>query len=107
MAIPNHDVPFGLGFIPTEADYIYMARLCKERVRARLTHTSFDYPICPYTMSLAYYFVGASKPQMPPDGIIGGINTTQEAELQCLIHQQQLSDGGPDTSTSVFITLSS
>ncbi|KAL6348381.1 hypothetical protein AAG906_005686 [Vitis piasezkii] len=24
MAIPNHDVPFGLGFIPTEADYRYM-----------------------------------------------------------------------------------
>ena len=34
MAIPDHDVPFGLGFIPTEADYRYMTRLCKERVRA-------------------------------------------------------------------------
>ncbi|RVW31200.1 hypothetical protein CK203_082905 [Vitis vinifera] len=31
MAIPDHDVPFGLGFIPTEADYRYMTRLCKER----------------------------------------------------------------------------
>ncbi|RVW61799.1 hypothetical protein CK203_049254 [Vitis vinifera] len=35
IAIPDHDVPFGLGFIPTEADYLYMARLRKERVRAR------------------------------------------------------------------------
>ncbi|RVW96485.1 hypothetical protein CK203_029680 [Vitis vinifera] len=34
IAIPDHDVPFGLGFIPTEADYLYMARLRKERVRA-------------------------------------------------------------------------
>ena len=25
MAIPDHDVPFGLGFIPIEADYRYMA----------------------------------------------------------------------------------
>ena len=25
MAIPDHDVPFGLGFIPTKADYRYMA----------------------------------------------------------------------------------
>ena len=25
MVIPNHDVPFGLGFIPIEADYKYMA----------------------------------------------------------------------------------
>ena len=34
MAIPNHDVPFGLGFIPIKADYKYMARLRKERVRS-------------------------------------------------------------------------
>ena len=25
MTIPDHDVPFGLGFVPTEADYRYMA----------------------------------------------------------------------------------
>ena len=25
MAFLDHDVPFGLGFIPTEADYRYMA----------------------------------------------------------------------------------
>ena len=25
MAIPDHDVPFELGFIPIEADYRYMA----------------------------------------------------------------------------------
>ncbi|KAL6350720.1 hypothetical protein AAG906_028181 [Vitis piasezkii] len=31
MAILGHDVPFGLGFIPIEADYRYMTRLCKER----------------------------------------------------------------------------
>ena len=33
MAIPNQDVPFRLGFVPIEANYRYMARLCKERVR--------------------------------------------------------------------------
>ena len=33
VAFPDHDVPFGLGFIPTEVDYHYMARLRKERVR--------------------------------------------------------------------------
>ena len=61
MAILDHNVPFGLGFIPTEVDYQYMARLRKERVRARLTHTPFDYPVRPYTMSLADYFVKASE----------------------------------------------
>ena len=34
MAFPDHDVPFGLRFIPTKADYRYVARLRKERVRA-------------------------------------------------------------------------
>ena len=53
IAIPDRDVPFGLGFIPTKVDYRYMAWLRKERVRARLTHTSFDYPVRPYSMSLA------------------------------------------------------
>ena len=53
----DHDTTFGLGFIHTEADYQYMAGLRKERVRARLFHTPFDYPIRPYKMSLIDYFV--------------------------------------------------
>ncbi|KAL6319121.1 hypothetical protein AAG906_011200 [Vitis piasezkii] len=62
MAIPDHDVPFGLGFIPTKANYRYMARLRKERVRARLTYTPFDYPVHPYTMRLVDYFMRPSEP---------------------------------------------
>ncbi|RVW32710.1 Transposon Ty3-I Gag-Pol polyprotein [Vitis vinifera] len=89
MTFPNRDVPFGLGFIPTEADYRYMARLRRERVRARLTHTPFYYPVRPYTMSLADYFVRASEPHAPSDGIIEGLSTTQEAELQRLVQQLQ------------------
>ncbi|WJZ95170.1 hypothetical protein VitviT2T_013960 [Vitis vinifera] len=76
ITIPDHDVPFGLGFVPTEADYRHMARLRRERVRARLTHTPFYYPVRPYTMSLADYFVRASEPHAPSDGIIGGLSTT-------------------------------
>ena len=85
MAFSDHDVPFGLGFIPTEANYRYMARLYKERVRAWLIHTPFYYPVRPYTMSLADYFVRASESHALSDGIIGGLNTTQEAELQHLV----------------------
>ncbi|KAL6347599.1 hypothetical protein AAG906_026126 [Vitis piasezkii] len=79
MTIPDHDVPFGLGFIPTE-----------ERVRARLTRTPFDYPIRPYTMSLSDYFVRASKPLTRSDMIIGGLSITQEANLQRLVRQLRL-----------------
>ncbi|RVW88669.1 hypothetical protein CK203_043728 [Vitis vinifera] len=103
MTFPDRDVPFGLGFIPTEADYRHMARLRRERVRARLTHTPFYYPVRPYTMSLADYFVRASEPHAPSDGIIGGLSTTQEAELQRLVQQLQLSDGAPGPSASVLI----
>ena len=62
MTILDHDVSFGLDFIPTEADYRYMARLRNERVMAQLTHTLFDYPVRPYTMSLVDYFVRALEP---------------------------------------------
>ena len=106
MAILDHDVLFGLGFIPTEADYRYMARLSKERVRARLTHTPFNYPVHPYTMSLENYFVRASEPQAPSDDIIGGLSTTQEVELH-LVQQLRLSDGAPSTSTSALTAPSS
>ena len=57
----DHDTPFGLVFVPTEADYRYMTRLHRERVRAHLTCTPFDYPVCPYRMSLTYYFVRGSE----------------------------------------------
>ncbi|RVW21941.1 hypothetical protein CK203_101082 [Vitis vinifera] len=92
MTIPDHDVPFGFGFIPTEADYIYMVRLRKERVRARLTRTPFNYPVRPYTMSLSDYFVRASKPLTRSDMIIGGLSITQEADPQHLVRQFTLED---------------
>ena len=52
---------------------------------AQLTHTPFDYIVHPYTLSLIDYFVRASEPQTPLDGIIGGLSTTEEAELQRLV----------------------
>ena len=107
MTFLDHDVAFGLRFIPTEADYRNMERLPKERVRARLTHIPFYYPVHPYTMSLTDYFVRASEPHAPYDGIIGGLNTTQEAKLQRLVQQLRLRDGAPNPSTSALITHSS
>ncbi|RVW31574.1 hypothetical protein CK203_087929 [Vitis vinifera] len=87
MTIPDHMYRSDSGFIPIEADYRYMARLRKERVRARLTHTPFDYLVHPYTLSLADYFVRASKPQTHLDRIIGRLNTTQKAKIQRLVHK--------------------
>ena len=61
IATVDHDTSFGLDFAPTEADYRYMVLLHKERLRAHLFHMSFDYPIRPYRMNLADYFVRAPK----------------------------------------------
>ncbi|RVW79677.1 hypothetical protein CK203_042423, partial [Vitis vinifera] len=60
ITIPDHDVPFGLGFIPP-----------------RLTIDTWR--------------------------VCAGEHTTQEAELQRLVQQLQLSDGAPGPSASVLI----
>ena len=107
MAILDHDVPFELGFIPIEVDYRYMVQLRKERVRPRLTHTSFDYLVLSYTTSLVDYFVRASELQTYSDEIIGGLNTVKETELQHLVHQLQFCDGAPGTSVFALVAPSS
>ena len=45
----DHDIPYGLGYSPTEDDAHHMARLRRDRVRARLPGVPFDYPLHPYT----------------------------------------------------------
>ena len=81
IAAIDHDMTFGLGFIPTEADYCYMMRLCKERVRAYLSHTPFDYPIRPYGMSLADYFVRGSEIRPHIGEVHNVVHTNREIEL--------------------------
>ena len=74
---------------------------------ACLSYMPFDYPLCPYTMCLADYFVRASSPPAPSDGMIVRFSVDQEAELQCLVHQIRLSDGTPGASRAMIHALSS
>ena len=76
-------------------------------MRTRLTHTPFNYPVRPYGMSLANYFVRLSKLQTCSGGIIDGFSTVQEVELQRLVHQLRLSDGALGTSALALATPSS
>ena len=82
VAIVDHDTPFGLRFVSTEAGYRYMAHLHRERVRARLTCTPFDYPIRPYRMSLADYFSKGSEvhPHMGDFGFVTDIEGVDELQ---------------------------
>ena len=107
VAIVDHDTPFGLRFVSTEAGYRYMAHLHRERVRARLTCTSFDYPVRPYRMSLADYFVRGSEihSHMGDFGVVTDIEGVDE--LQHQFHHLQLGDETFGAPVSVMITPSS
>ena len=72
-------------------------------MKARLTHTPFDYLVCPYNMSFPDYFVRAPELQTHSDGIIEGFSIIQEVKLQRLVHPLQLSNGTPGTSTYAFV----
>ena len=57
----DHDIPYGLGYTPSEDDARHMVWLRRDRVRARLSRVSFDYPLRPYTFQLADYFTRGSE----------------------------------------------
>ena len=78
--IVDHDIPYVLGYTPIEDDARHMARLCRDRVRARLSKVPFDYPLRPYTFQLADYFIrglehapriGDTNHALETDGIQG------------------------------------
>ena len=104
IAAIDHDMTFGLEFIPIEADYQYMAQLRKERVRALLSHTPFDYHIQHYRMSLADYFVRGTKIRLRLEESDSVVHTDREIKLRHLFHWLQLSDRAPSTSDSMAIT---
>ncbi|RVW40338.1 Retrovirus-related Pol polyprotein from transposon 17.6 [Vitis vinifera] len=97
----DHETPYGLGFTPSEDDVCYMARLRRDRVRARLSGIPFDYPVRPYTFSLADYFVRGSEVQPRVEEI--GVDDSTLGELQHVFHQMQLGDETPDMSASAMI----
>ena len=78
-----------------------MARLRKERVRARLSRTPFDYLIRPYRISLADYFVRGSEIRPRVEEVHSVVHTDREIELQHLFRQLQLSNGVHGTSISM------
>ena len=56
-----HDIPYGLGYTPSEDDARHMAMLRQDRVRARLSEVPFNCPLRPYTFQLADYFTRGSE----------------------------------------------
>ena len=79
-----------------------MAQLRQERVKSRLHHIPFNYPLRPYSLRLTNYFVRASKPLFHLDGSIDEPTDIQHVELHQLFSQLQLLGGAPDTSTTLI-----
>ena len=102
ITVLDHKPPFGLGFVPVKADFRCMAQLGQERVRSRLHHIPFDYPLRPYSLRLTDYFVRASEPLLHLDGSIDEPTNIQHVELHQLFSQFQLLGGAPDTSTTLI-----
>ncbi|RVW41823.1 hypothetical protein CK203_108409 [Vitis vinifera] len=82
-------------------DVRYMARLHRDRARARLSGIPFDYPVHPYTFNLADYFVRGSKVQPHVEEMCTDDSIVDE--LQHMLHRMQMGDEIPDMSASVMI----
>ena len=48
----DHDIPYRLGYTPTEDDACHMAQLRRNRVRALLSGVLFDHPLRPVYLSI-------------------------------------------------------
>ena len=79
----DHDISYGLGYIPTADDARHMARLRRERVRACMSGIPFDYPLRPYTFQLADYFIKESEYVPRTEGVD---HVSKMAEIQGIQH---------------------
>ena len=91
------DIPYRLGYTHTEKDARYMARLRKDKVRARLSGVPFDYPIRPYTFQLIDYFVRGSDHGPHMEGIVCISEVVEVQDLQWTLGQMHLGVGIPET----------
>ena len=102
IIVLDHDPPFRIGFVPVEVDFQCMAQLHQEKIRSRLHHIPFDYPVCPYSLRLIDYFVRASELLLHPDSLIDEPIYIQHVELHQLFSQLQLCGGALNTSTTLI-----
>ena len=79
----DHDISYWLGYIPTADDARHMARLRRERMRARMSGISLYYPLRPYTFQLVDYFTRGSEYAPRTEGFD---HVSKMAEIQGIQH---------------------
>eukprot|EP00261_Vitis_vinifera_P030644 XP_019071887.1 PREDICTED: uncharacterized protein LOC109121615 [Vitis vinifera] len=103
----DHDIPYGLGYIPTEADECYMSQLRRDRVRARMSDIPFDYPLCPYTFQLADYFIRGSEHTPRIEGTVHIPETVGIQDIQQALGQIHLDTETTEAPGAMIVTPSS
>ncbi|RVW21452.1 hypothetical protein CK203_110476 [Vitis vinifera] len=99
----DHDTPYGLGYIPIEADARYMARLRRDRVRARMTGIPFDYPLRPYTFQLANYFIRGSEHTPHTEGTVRIPEIVEIQDIQQALGQMHLDTETTETPGAMIV----
>ncbi|RVW87634.1 Retrovirus-related Pol polyprotein from transposon 297 [Vitis vinifera] len=99
----DHNTPYGLGYISTEVDARYMARLRRDRVRARMTGIPFDYPLRPYTFQLADYFIRGSEHTPGIEGTVRILETVEIQDIQQALGQMHLDTGTTETPGAMIV----
>ncbi|RVW70807.1 Retrovirus-related Pol polyprotein from transposon 17.6 [Vitis vinifera] len=100
----DHDTPYGLGYIPTEADARYMSQLRRDRVRARMSGIPFDYPPRPYTFQLADYFIRGSEHTPHTEGTVHIPETVEIQDIQQALGQIHLDTGTTKAPSAMIVT---
>ncbi|RVW20126.1 hypothetical protein CK203_116673 [Vitis vinifera] len=100
----DHDTPYGLGYIPTEADARYMSQLRRDRVRARMSGIPFDYPLRPYTFQLADYFIRGSEHTPRTEGTVHIPETVEIQDIQQALGQIHLDTGTTEAPGAMIVT---
>ncbi|RVX22733.1 hypothetical protein CK203_008487 [Vitis vinifera] len=103
----DHDMPYGLGYIPTEADARYMSQLRRDRVRARMSGIPFDYPLRPYTFQLADYFIRGLEHTPRTEGTVHIPKIVGIQDIQQALGQIHLDTETTEAPGAMIVTPSS
>ena len=103
----DHDIPYGLGYTPSEDDARHMAMLRRDRVRARLSEVPFNYPLHPYTFQLADYFTRGSEHAPHTEGVDHVSKMAEIRGIQQALGQMCLSSKTTEPPEAMIVAPSS
>ena len=99
----DQDIPYGLGYTPSEDDAQHMAMLRRDRVRVHLSKVPFDYPLRPYTFQLADYFTRGSEHAPHTEGVDHVSKMAEIRGIQQALRQMCLSSKTTEAPEAMIV----